>query len=132
MLITSIYAFTWITISVLKVMERNFFIALTWTHTFKKQSFSINLFGTIHIKPQTCRTPDTSNQRHIKPWTKNIGLPTTHQIKIPFNIPIEILFENLKINWIFTLFYEKFLLSQLYVFSKSYLIINLSNVVYIW
>ena len=55
-----------------------------------------------HVKPQTHQTPDTSNLRHIKPQTKNIGLPTTQQIKIPFHILIEILFENLKINRIFT------------------------------
>ena len=55
-----------------------------------------------HSQPQTCQTPDTSNLRHIKPWTKNIGLPTTQQIKIPFHISIEILFENLKIKRIFT------------------------------
>ena len=55
-----------------------------------------------HVKPQTHQTPDTSNLRHIKPQTKNIGLPTTQQIKIPFQILIEILFENLKINRIFT------------------------------
>ena len=41
-------------------------------------------------------TPDTSNSRHIKPQThqtsdisKNIGLPTTQQIKIPFYISNE-------------------------------------------
>ena len=51
-----------------------------------------------HVKPQTCQTPDTSNLRHIKPKTMNIGLPTTQQIKIHFHISIEILFENLKIN----------------------------------
>ena len=46
-----------------------------------------------HIKPQTRQTPDTSNPRHIKPQN-NIELPTTQQIKIPFHISIEILFEN--------------------------------------
>ena len=56
-----------------------------------------------HIKPQTRQTPDTSNLRHINPQTMNIGLPTTQQIDIPHHSSIEILFENLKINWIFTL-----------------------------
>ena len=37
-----------------------------------------------HVKPQTCQTPDTSNLRHIKPWTKNIGLPTTQKLKYLF------------------------------------------------
>ena len=54
-----------------------------------------------HVKPQTHQTPDTSNLRHIKPQIKNMGLQTTQQIKIPFHILIEILFENLKINRIF-------------------------------
>ena len=57
-----------------------------------------------HVKPQTHQTPHTSNLRHIKPQTINIGLLTTQQINIPFHGSIEILFENLKINWIFTLF----------------------------
>ena len=82
-----------------------------------------------HIKPLARQTPDTSNLRHNKPQTMNIGLPISQQINIPFHISIEILFKNLKIDWIFILFYEKFLLSQLYLFSKSYLIINLSNIV---
>ena len=51
-----------------------------------------------HFKPKTRQTPDTFNLRHIKPQTKNIGLPTTH----PFHISIKILFENLKIDRIFT------------------------------
>ena len=37
-------------------------------------------------------TPDTSNLRHMKAQTMNIGLPTTQQINIPFHISIEILF----------------------------------------
>ena len=82
-----------------------------------------------HVTPKTRQSPDRSNQRHIKPQTMDIGLPTTQQINIPFHSSIEILFENLKINWIFTLFYEKFLLSQLYVFSKSSFIINLSDMI---
>ena len=56
-----------------------------------------------HVKPHTHKTPDkhnqdTSNLRHIKPQTKSIGLPTTQQIKIPFHISIEILFENLNLS----------------------------------
>ena len=37
-----------------------------------------------HFKPQKCQTPDTSNIRHIKPHTKNIGLSNTPKIKMPF------------------------------------------------
>ena len=50
-------------------------------------------FGAIHnprnVKPQTHQTRDKHNQDtpnliHIKPQTKNIGLSTTPQIKMPF------------------------------------------------
>ena len=63
--------------------------------TMNKRRFClIILDGAIHnprhVKPETRQTPDTSNLRRIKPQThqtsdtsKNIGLPTTQQMKIP-------------------------------------------------
>ena len=53
----------------------------------------MNVGGAIHnhrhAKPLTRQTldkqyQDTPNLRHIKPQTKNIGLSTTPQIKMPF------------------------------------------------
>ena len=65
-----------------------------------------------HIKPQTGQTQDTSNPRHIKPKTHQTSDNeyraanyTTN--KNTFHISIEILLENMKINWIFTFFFKK-------------------------
>ena len=63
-----------------------------WSTASKKRSI-VKISGAIHnprnVKPQTHQTlgkhnQDTSNLRHIKPQTKNIGLSTTPQMKIPF------------------------------------------------
>ena len=62
-----------------------------------------------HIKPQTHQTPNTSNLKHIKPKTHQTSdneyrAANYKTNKNTFHISIEILFENLKIIWIFTLF----------------------------